>query len=152
MRKSAGTALPASNNITSPGTNTVEGKSVMFPSRSTRACVTDICFKASIAFSARYSCIKPRKAFNKTIMRITIVSVKSPTMPDIIAATSIIKIITSLNCASTITNMLFFLPSCNSLVPVLCNLSSASFTVKPSCFVISSFKVSSILFLCQFML
>ena len=85
-------------------------------------------------------------------MRITIVSVRSPTIPAIIAAASKIKIITSLNCASSIRAKLFFLPSSNSLGPVCNNFSSAAIEVKPCWLMLINSKISGMLNLCQFIL
>ena len=53
---------------------------------------------ASIARSARYSCVKPMVAFKNTIKMITTVSVTSPVKADIAAAAIRINTRTSVNC------------------------------------------------------
>jgi cobalt-zinc-cadmium efflux system membrane fusion protein len=85
----------------SPGTMVVAGSQVMLPSRSTLACEIAICFNAFMAFSARYSCKKPIAALSTTITTITMVSVRSPMIPEIIAAASNTKIVTSVNCENS---------------------------------------------------
>ena len=77
-RTSAGTLLPISRRTISPGTNSLEGILISMPFRKTNASGAAICFNASIAFSARYSCTNPKIALTKTIAKIAIDSKISP--------------------------------------------------------------------------
>ena len=79
----------------------------MAPSRRTFAWGEDIFFSASKAFSARFSCTTPSTAFSTTTSRIMMQSVHSfSAKPEIMAATSRISTITSLNCSRNICSVL----------------------------------------------
>ena len=94
---SAGITFPASSTTTSPGTIFEAGRSIIFPSRKIRAWFAAIFFNASIAFSARYSWMNPTAALIIMIARIIMVSVRSPIMPEIIAAAIRMRIMKSDN-------------------------------------------------------
>ena len=75
--ESAGTLLPASRSMMSPGTRFFESIEDSFPSLKTRTCGDIILLRASTACSARYSWTNPRTAFMITMTRMTYVSVKA---------------------------------------------------------------------------
>ena len=85
-RKSAGMMLPASMMTISPGTTSIASMYCRPPSRSTTAFAAASLRKATIAFWARNSWVRAIAALRITIAEITTVSVRSPTMPAMIAA------------------------------------------------------------------
>ena len=101
--QSAGTKLPASSSIISPGTSRVLSIVIVFPFLNTLEVGEESFFSASRDFSALLSCITPISALITTITTIIIESVyslvpsKYETIADTKAAISKIIIIKSLN-------------------------------------------------------
>ena len=99
---SAGILSPSLNNITSPGTISLESRRTSFPSRITFAFRLDSFFSASIDFSALYSCMKPNPAFMRRIIKITMLSSTSPIIREIIVAATNIRTMKLLNWSKNI--------------------------------------------------
>ena len=70
-RASAGTLSPGWSSTTSPGTTWLAGTCVVTPPRTTLAVGAAITRNASIARSARYSWMNPRRTANTTMTAIT---------------------------------------------------------------------------------
>ena len=109
--------LPASSKTISPGTTSDVGIKTVAPPLNTAAAGAAICFKASIAFSALYSCTKPMTAFTTTITTIAAVSAASPIMPAMTAAAIRTIIMKSLNWSRNIPRGVFFFTSFSSFGP-----------------------------------
>ena len=90
---SAPTTSPASNNMISPIVKSLLDISIVFPSRMTRVCGVDNCFRLFNEFWAFMLCIVPKIAFMVITAKITIVLSTSPLTIEIIAA--MIKIMTN---------------------------------------------------------
>ncbi len=110
-RRSAGITFPASSSTMSPGTSSAAGRSLVAPSRTTRAVAAASFLSAAIAFSARYSWMKPIVPFISTITTIAIVSMTSPMNPEITAAATSTMIMKSVNWSASIRHGLRFSPS-----------------------------------------
>ncbi len=89
--------LPASSSATSPGTTSVTGTMRTSPPRITCALAAVILRSAAIARSARNSWTKPMMALSSTITTIAMVSLRSPMMPEMIAAAISTRIMKSAN-------------------------------------------------------
>ena len=74
-------------------------------------------FSAAIAFSARYSWMKPIVPFISTITTIATVSMTSPMNPEITAAASSTMIMKSVNWSASMRHALRFSPSLIALGP-----------------------------------
>ena len=85
-RASAGTRSPVSRRRTSPGTSSRAGISRTPPSRLTFTTGAARRDSAAIAFSARYSWVKPSSAFRRTMATIATVSTRSPSSAETTAA------------------------------------------------------------------
>ena len=105
IRQSAGTLSPASRAITSPGTSSELGITIISPERYTLLCAALIACRASMADSALFSWYTPRTALAKTTNRIINTSASSlpseiiPVIADITAAAISTSIIGFLNCS-----------------------------------------------------
>ena len=97
---SAGTKLPASRKITSPGTTSRDGTETRAPSRSTIAFGDDSLRNSSSAASARFSCTRPITAFSSTIASIAAASITSPSSSDTADAATSSNTTKSMNCAA----------------------------------------------------
>ncbi len=139
---SAGTLLPVSNRIISPGTNSLEFISISCPFRITFAFNAVNFLNASIACSALYSWTKPNTPLRTTIIEITIASNLSPINKEITIAAKRITTINEVNCLTNIWSGVIFFPFSISLIPYLSNLCSASFLVKPFSEVFNDCKTS----------
>ena len=114
---SAGTLSPVSRSSISPGTIFLVGISLTLLSRLTLALGAAIRLRASIAFSARVSCVKPTTALSNSTPSITPASMKCSTTIEIIAARRSTYISGLRNCLrKTSIGGVFFLPF-NSLGP-----------------------------------
>ncbi len=131
-RRSAGTMLPASSKTMSPGTSLRAGISCSAPSRRTRTMGLDICLRAAMAFSARYSWMKPSTPKRITMERMAIPSVKSPRRKERKAAAIKIRIMGSMNWASSMRQAGREIVSCNSFGPWAARRSVASAEERPS--------------------
>ena len=131
-RASAGILEPASTRITSPGTNWVASISRTWPARRTLTEGTANRFRAAMARSARYSWVKPRRAFKMTMMRIMMPSMVSPMAKEMMAATSKTRTMTSVNWPASTSSGLRRRRSSNWFGPKRCRPSAASSRVNPS--------------------
>jgi len=86
----------------SPGTISLVGIFVSLPARKTVAVGDVIFFKASTAFSERYSSTNPRTAVARTMAMLTAASMSSPTAIESAVAISSIMIRMSVNCSRNI--------------------------------------------------
>ena len=101
-RASAGMRSPASKRTMSPGTTFREGMINSFPFLRTRALGAVSFFIASIAFSDRYSCIKPTMALRNTMVPMVAASTSSFIATEMPMATRSIITKMSLNCPKNI--------------------------------------------------
>ena len=135
-RPSAGTASPASNSTTSPGTRSALCSTVILPSRSTLLVAAVMVCRASMAASALLSCTTPKTAFSSTTARMMITSVSfSPermlVTADTAAAAIKISSIGSFNCCKKRWRLVIFLASCRRLGPCFSRRAAASCEVSP---------------------
>ena len=105
MRQSAGTRSPSESSTTSPTVNSAAGILFATPSRRARAVGAESFLSCSMALSARYCCTAPTTALRTIIEMIITVSVRSErscenaaVMPDIAAAATSNRVMTSPNC------------------------------------------------------
>jgi len=153
---SAGTLLPASSSTMSPGTRSMESMDSSLPSLRTKTLGLTMALRASTAFSARYSCTKPRTAFMTTMKSITMASVMGS--PSCMArwaetAADIMSMMTSMlvNCSKRMWYHFVFASSLSSLAPYSSSLLPASSSVMPSRLVSSASRTSSTSLACQSM-
>ena len=130
-RASAGTRSPTLRTMRSPGTSSLEGISKSLPSRMTRALGAARRFKASSAFSPRYSSEKPMIAQANTIAMITSASTISPITKEIAVATKSMTIKISINCERSILHHEIPFTFLNSLGPNSASRLLASSSLKP---------------------
>ena len=130
-RASAGTMLPVSMRMMSPGTNKGDSKSITLPLRRTRTNGAAIALRAWMARSARYSCTTPNMALITTMVRMAINSGILPEIAEIKAAINKITTSGSLICSHRMSSGFFAPRSTNSLRPNCCRRASASTSVKP---------------------
>ena len=123
---SAGTLLPVSRRIKSPGTNSLESISISIPSLMTFAFSAVNFFSASIACSALYSWINPKIPLSTTIVEMTIASSFSPIRREITRAARRMKTIDEVNCLNKIWSGEIVLLSLSSLTPCSSSLFSVS--------------------------
>ena len=130
-RASAGTALPVSSTMTSPGTSSRAESSSNLPSRRTRTTGTAICLREAIARSARYSEANPSTPNRTTIAPMAAVSIPLPSSADTTAATIRIRTIVCVNCSSSMRRGPLLACSCSSLGPYCRRRPVASAVVRP---------------------
>ncbi len=147
---SAGTLSPDSSITMSPGTTSLAKISLSSEFRKTRATGLSIFFKASIAFSALYSWVKPNNAAAITIANIVMASMTSPTNIDRTAAAKSIITNILVNCPARILNGEIFLGFSSSFNPYFFNRSLDSSSVKPLILDLVFLSASSTFMLCQF--
>lgn len=151
-RLSAGTRSPASRSTMSPGTTSFAGVITSFPSLISRACGAVSLRMASIAFSERYSWMKPTIELRITMAAIVRASVASPTRNEMAVAISSMITKMSLNWFRKICKGVVLLASFSSLGPYFSKRCLTSWSFKPKGSVWSSSRTVSIFLECQALL
>ncbi len=147
---SAGTLLPPSRRIISPGTRNSLAILLSFPSRITTASGDVNFLRASIVFSALYSCTKPKIAFKITITIIAKASITSPMRAEktVAAISMIIKKL--LNWEIKISILLIPFSFFISLYPYSSSLDFVSSSLRPFSELRNLFNASFASSSCQF--
>lgn len=146
---SAGTRSPDSKSTMSPGTTSLAGMLTSFPYLIKRAWGAVSFFMASIAFSERYSWMKPMIELRTTMADIVMASTVSPRTKDMAVAISSMITKMSLNWFRKIwrAEVLFF--SISSLGPYVSNRFFASSSFRPRESVCSPLNTSSVVLECH---
>ena len=142
-RASAGTMSPRRRRMTSPGTTSLAGGLIHFPSRFTRALIASLALSASMAFPACRSSQKPTQALAQSSSRMMKKSGQCRTTPDSTTATSIIQGIGPQKYMRNLRKALVFFSSI-SFGPYLVSRFAASAPVRPSGDEPSRFSTSAI--------
>ena len=129
---SAGMRSPVSRSRISPGTMFFVKISFRRPFRSTLVVGSTIRFSASIAFSALYSCTKPKTITNAMMDEMTQKLMVSPITSEIIAAANKTQTMKFANWLSNTLRGVTFCFSSSSLMPYFSSLIFASSDDKPS--------------------
>ena len=153
IRQSAGITLPVSSFTRSPGTRLRAFVSKMCPSRTTFTVGDDICFRAAMAFCARYSCKTPNTTNSTTIEKIAMASMGSPPSPlnrsANTPAISRITIITERTCSQRMCQTVCPPVSWSSFRPYFSRRKFASTVVRPPCDTPNSVNAVSSDIVCQ---
>ena len=115
----------------SPGTSSAAGIAAGTPSRTTVAAAAAIFLSAAMAFSARYSWMKPSTALSTTITTMAMVSAASPSTPATTAAAISTRIMKSLNWSRNIASSVRLPFSTSSFGPCAASRAAASAALEP---------------------
>jgi len=143
-RASAGIISPLSSISMSPGTTSLEGISFSVPSLCTRVSGCTNFFKASMAFSALYSCRNPISITKRMIPIMAQKLITSCAISDIMAAAASTHTITFANCLTKTFKGVTLFFSSSWLGPYLTSLFLASSFDSPSGELSSSKRASSV--------